>query len=366
MPFETLTAGIFIPTMNRVDFVIRQLRYYAAVRCPHTIYIGDSSPPEESEKIKKEIENLGDKIKAKYFYLPSYGSWQSHHFLITQVKEKYICYSGDDDYQIPSSVTKGIEFLETHPDYASAGGYAVSFRLQQSGPYGQLKRLADYPRRQIEEETGAERIKHFFRTYYVTHFSVNKTANLVHHWGSAENIKNNSFQAEIVPTSLPLIYGKSKILDCLGFVRQIHDQRVSQPTTELDWITRPEWLASYQSFHRILSEELARKDKISLEETQKVIKFAFINYLAIHLQRDYQNVCPSAEQKFSLRRFLRPSFRLARKIIAKTFPFSKHLYRIYIKPKITGQKEMHYEVLRIGSQYYNDFKPVRYSLTKRL
>jgi len=362
MSKETPTAGIFIPTMNRVDFVIRQLRYYASVKCPHTIYIGDSSPQEESEKIKREIERLGDAIKARYFYLPGYGSWQSHHYLITQVKEKYICYSGDDDYQIPNSVTKCIEFLETHPDYSSASGYATTFTLKQSGPYGDLKSLSDYPRRQIEEETGTERIKHFFRTYYVSHFSVNKTAGLVEYWSSAKDIKDGSFQAEIVPTSLPLIYGKSKILDCLGFVRQIHNNRVAQPTTELDWIAKSDWPQSYALFHQILSEKLTQKDGIPTEEAKKVIKFAFIYYLAIHLQRNYESAY-SPQSKLSWLSFWRPILNLAQSVVVKVFPFSKYIYRVHLKPKMTGRKEMHYEVLRTDSQYYKDFKSVMNSFS---
>lgn len=74
--------------MNRVDFVIRQLRYYASVRCPHIIYIGDSSPKEDSEKINSEIEKLGNKIKVKYYHLPGHNSWQAHNYLVSRMEEK--------------------------------------------------------------------------------------------------------------------------------------------------------------------------------------------------------------------------------------------------------------------------------------
>ena len=355
---ETPTAGIFIPTMNRVDFVIRQLRYYASVKCPHTIYIGDSSPQKESEKINNEIKKLGQSVKARYFYLPDYGIWESHYFLIKKVKEKYICYSGDDDYQIPNSVTKCIEFLETHPDYTSASGHAVTFSLKQSGPYGELKGLSDYPRRQIEEETGAERIKHFFTTYYVTHFSVNKTTGLADHWRNDLNIKEQAFKTEMVPTSLPLIYGKSKIIDCLGFVRQIHDRRIVQAShNDFDWITQPGWAESYRLSEQTLSEKLAQKDNLALEEARKIIRNSFLNYLIIHLQRVYERT-DAPKPKFYWLSFLRPLLHLAQSVIVKVFPFSKYIYRVHLKPKRTGQREMHYEVLRIGSQYYKDFRPV--------
>lgn len=361
MPPETPTAGIFIPTMNRVDFVIRQLRYYASVKCPHTIYVGDSSPKEESEKILREIERLGNVIRAKYYYFPGYDIWRAHYCLIKEIKEKYICYSGDDDYQVPNSVTKCIEFLEAHSDYTSASGYAVSFRLKQNSPYGQLKRLADYPRQQIEEATGTERIGHFFRTYYVTHFSVNKTADLVNYWRNDANIQDHNFKSEILPTALPLIYGKSKIIDCLGFIRQIHDRRYGLPNT-FDWITSPEWQLSYVLFEKTISENLAAKDNISIEAATAVIRQSFWSYLQKYLSMDYE-IGRSTKAKGGVSKQAIDS---ARSKIARMFPALKYIYRMRIKPQMTGEKELNFEVLQPKSKYYQDFKPVMDSFTGKL
>ena len=361
LPNENLKAGIFIPTMNRVDFVIRQLRYYASVQCQHTIYIGDSSPKEESEKIENEIKKLGNAIKAKYYYLPEFDNLQAHYHLIKEVRERYICYSGDDDYQIPDSITKCIEFLEANDDYSSASGYAVSFRLKQSGPYGQLKRLADYPRQQIEENTGAERIRHFFNTYFVTHFSVNRTAGLANYWQNGLSVRDRSFRGEIIPTSLPLISGKSKILDCLGFVRQIHDSHFLLPG-EFDWVTQLDWRESYTIFEQTLSKSLAEKDKIPLEEATKIIRQSFLGYLGPRLVKEYRGHYPLKKELpfyWHLLCFIKP-------YVVSVLPFLKNLYRAHIKPQIKHTKEMHYEVLRTGSQYYKDFKPVMDSFTDSL
>ena len=357
---ENYTAGIFIPTMNRVDFVIRQLRYYAAVKCPHTIYVGDSSPKEESEKIKHEIEILGNSIKAKYYYLPSYDGWQAPYHLITEVKEKYICFSGDDDYQIPDSITKCIEFLETHPDHTSASGHAVSFRLKQNGPYGQLKRLADYPRQQIEDDTGSERIKNFFNAYYVTLFSISRTDSQVRYWSNGAKIQDRSFRGEILPAALPLVYGKSRIIDCLGFVRQIHDRQAEYGLPNLfDWITNPEWHSSYNLFEKVLSENLATKDNISIENATRAIRQSFSFYLQKHLLRDYKIHNPAKVKSGGSKQAISS----ARSKIARTFPILKQIYRMWIKPQITGKRELNFEVLQPKSKYYQDFKPVMDSFT---
>ena len=44
-------VAILIPTKNRSDFLIRQLKYYASVDSVHPIYIGDSSDENDKEKI---------------------------------------------------------------------------------------------------------------------------------------------------------------------------------------------------------------------------------------------------------------------------------------------------------------------------
>jgi len=53
-----LKVGIVIPTINRPDIVIRQLEYYAKVKSPHPVYIGDASNKENSKKLQTAIERL--------------------------------------------------------------------------------------------------------------------------------------------------------------------------------------------------------------------------------------------------------------------------------------------------------------------
>lgn len=354
------TAGIFIPTMNRVGFVIRQLRYYASVQCPHTIYIGDSSPKEESEKINTEIKKLSRSINARYYYLPNYNDWQAHFYLISKVKEKYICYSGDDDYQIPNSVTQCIEFLENHPDYTSASGYAVSFKLKQDEPYGEIQRIADYPRQQIEDDTASERIVHYFENYYITHFSVNRTAPMTEYWENKENLQIREFRGELLPTSLPVVHGKSKILDCLGFVRQIHHHQYTAPS-EFDWITSPTWALEYALFEKELAKHIAQVDNIEITEATAVARHAFWGYLQKRLAIQYTRYYPPRQVKANEIKKILSSLRS--KAASHSPLFIKNWYRLAIRQKPLNKHQIHYQVTQPTFKYYKDFKPVMDSFT---
>src|SRR3989338_2224231 len=352
------SVGIIIPTKDRADFIIRQLRYYASVGCQHIIYIGDSSSKEESEKIGAEIKRLNNKIKTKYYYLPLDGAERKYMYLISQVKEKYTCLSGDDDYQIPKSITKCAEFLEANPEYSTASGYAVSFRLKRHGVYGELLRLADYPRRQIEDATGTERIINFFNNFNTTNFSVIRTDYVQKYLRGFEKITDRQFLGELLPCSLPLIYGKSKIIDCLGFVRQIHDRHYGLPNF-FDWITSSDLHSSYISFEKEISESLAVKDNISIKDATAVIKQSFWAHLQKYLSKEYE-ACYHPKTKSGL---IKQVINSIKSKIARAIPVLKPIYRMVIKPAITGNKELNFEVLQPRSKYYQDFKPVMNSFT---
>src|SRR3990167_1664100 len=164
-----LKVGIVIPTLNRPDFVIRQLEYYVKSKSPHPVYIGDASNEENSRKLQIAIDKLRKHLTINYCPQPKDCTVSEAHIdLYNRVREDYCIFSGDDDYQIPDSLTKCAEFLESHPDYSSASGQGVTFRLVEDGVYGELKRVANYLRPLIESSTAAQRIIDFMSKYSMT------------------------------------------------------------------------------------------------------------------------------------------------------------------------------------------------------
>lgn len=357
----SLKVGIVIPTFNRPDFVIRQLKYYAKLNSPHPVYIGDASNDENSKKLQSFIYKISKDLTVFYYRhpKPAYSLTDTVIDLFNKVREKYCVQIGDDDYQIPGSITKCAEFLENNPDYSSASGYAVSFRLKNNGVYGALERLADYPRRQIESSTATERLIDFMSRYYVPLFSVHRTEQIKRCWSQAVVLKNLSFSTEILPSAISLILGKSKIIDCLSFIRQIHGRNLALPDT-FNWMMGEDWYSSCKTFIKVLTEEIVAEDNIKTEDAYQVVKQASWKYISRRLSREYAD---KYDEPLMTQKTMSPYFKIIKLKIGQNLPWLKNFYRQMIRPLTKALPQIHDDVLRKESKYHDDFKPVMYSFT---
>src|SRR3989344_7844055 len=348
-------VAILISTMNRPDFLIRTLNYYVKMNSPHPVYLGDSSSPENAGIIKTFIVGLKDKLEINYHWFPP--GFDNLEKLLSLIKEKYIVVNGDDDYEIPSSLTKCAEFLENNPDYASAGGYGVTFRLKTSGPYGDIARLADYPRVSLEAETASQRLMDFMKNCFTITFAVNRANHMREILVGQISIIGT--WNELSETCSCAIAGKSKLIDCLGFVRQIHDRQY-YANSMIDWLTDKNFHNSYMSFKELLTEKITEKDKISRDRAELVIRDSFWEYLQVYLANSQKDL-KSKDNPLKNRKVLKT----LRSNIGKRFPVLKTAYRRYLRPFISDKKQLHYDVLDPHSTYYKDFKPVWDSFGER-
>lgn len=349
-------VAILISTMNRPDFIIRTLNYYAKLKSPHPVYLGDSSNPENAKKIILAIENLKDKLEVHYNWYPP--GFEPTGKILTTVKEKYAILNGDDDYEIPSTLTRGAEFLEDNPNYTAAGGNGVSFRLKTSGPYGEIKRLADYPNYSLEAETASQRLIDFLKICFVITFSsVNRVEHLKKIWVIPIPIGYTG--GELFQICYCAVSGKVKLLDCLGVVRQIHDKQWHQ-LSMVDWLTGKEFHDFYITFQDHLSKRIMEIDNISQEQANKVVKDAFWEYLQVYMANEKKGLRAESESVTGRSTSAPKSLRTK---IATDFPILKTIYRKYIRPRISDKKQMHYEVTNPRSPYYKDFQHVMDSFT---
>lgn len=280
-------VGIVIPTMNRPDFVIRQLAYYADVGYRHTVYVGDSSEPVHVEEVTRAVRRLQGRINIVHIRLPGLNDSQAIKELLYCVKEPYAAFVGDDDFLAAASLERCARFLEAHPDYSTAHGVAAIFGLASSGAHGEIAWWSRYGQRAVEHASATKRLIDYLGTYYVTLFSVHRTEDFRREMDAPMQVSDRAFRGELLPGCLSIIRGKAKELDCLSLIRQAHDRRYLMPDA-YGWIANPDWLPSYQIFSNCLAEELSQRDGITLEQAREVVKQAFWSYLNRGLMKHWR------------------------------------------------------------------------------
>ena len=169
--------------------------------------------------------------------MPNFNDRKAHHKLVTECKEKYCAYSGDDDFLIPKSIDKCTNFLEENNDYRTAQGKSMIFYFKKDGVYGNKIYSGAYLKNtSIEFEKSSDRAIHFGKNYFTPVFSVRRTKEYLQDLKNFDIIPDKNF-GELIQCFSTICNGKSKELDCLYLVRQVHNKRYTMKSG-LDWIKK--------------------------------------------------------------------------------------------------------------------------------
>jgi glycosyltransferase domain-containing protein len=347
-------VSLLVPTLNRSEFLIRLLHYYVDTAFKGWLVIGDSSDDHHAERTARAIRALNGALKVTHGRYPALNEPRTTRQLLGLVTTPYVAFMPDDDFVVPASMARCVEFLERHPDYSLVHGRAVMVMLQHNGAYGPVEDL--WPHYWTEEcgSTATERLRNFLGSkYFASLFSVHRTAQLraIYCRGNVVPVLPDKVFMEVLAGCLAVIQGKAKRLDCLYIVRHHHDQRYLVADL-YDWITGPDWFPAYEGFRNCVVEELARQDRISVEEAREVVKSAFWPWLASRLMSHWQK-----------RQTLNGDHRRWREI-ARRLPGLKTAWRTLrtMLPGTAGAVSLP-ALLRPSSPYHQDFMPIFRAVT---
>ena len=228
---------LLISTMNRSQFVERQLRYYANIGFDGQILIGDSSNADHVGRTKKIVEEVADQIQIDYTEYPHLTYAECLQTLLDRVSTKYAAVLPDDDFTVPRGLERSVQFLEENPEYVACQGAAVILTLESGGAYGKVQWLGRYNQRSIEGANATERLIDHLCNYSVTLFALYRVEAWRDMFRDLSSIEDRTFGGELLPCCLSVILGKVKKLDSLYLVRQDHPNRNFLPNV-FDWITR--------------------------------------------------------------------------------------------------------------------------------
>lgn len=348
------SLGIFIPTFNRSEFLIRQLNYYARLNSPYSIYIGDGSDKYHSRNIRAAANSLKGKLKIFYHHWPELNAQATFAKLVMSVSEPYCAFVGDDDFLVPNSLNRCSAFLKNNPDYRTVYGLGFVFTVDQEAVHGKITSLGKhFGGKEITSEEPSKRLDTFSANYWPP-WAVHRTSELKEDVARTETILDGSFQ-ELRLAFIIVLRGKVKFLDCVYVIRQHHSARYHVVRSQSDnpllrnlyWLTSPDWLPSFRIFHETLTEALKQISNIKNEVASEIVMQAFARYLLPVLRKgEPQNNNFSIKLKNKLKHRFPGIVEYYRKTIKHHSPFTEQA-----------------RLLRKSSPYYEDFLPIFQSIT---
>tara|TARA_B100001123_G_C15307148_1_gene1023066 strand:+ start:1308 stop:2351 length:1044 start_codon:yes stop_codon:yes gene_type:complete len=279
------TVAIIVPTKNRSQFIRRFLHFNLKNNSRNKIYIADSSDEGfHLEGIQEAIKEVSPELKVVYGHYPDCNIEEAKRRILDKVDETYSAFCGDDDFLIPSSIEKCADFLESNPNYSNCHGSGLVVRLDGDVSLsGQVSDIFTYDLLPNEWDTPKERLENFLKNYWSI-WSVYRTEEYKHTLLLLKEIPVESFR-EMTMGCIPIIKGKTKLLDCLYVVRQDHDTRFESP--ELSQAFYHEgWYESYKKMESIVSALLSKEENIELKIAEGHFRDGFSYYYNSELRSE--------------------------------------------------------------------------------
>lgn len=348
-----MKVAIIVPSINRPDFLLRQLEFHSQTNSPHPIYISDSSSPENVEKIKEGIKKFKN-LKIIYQWDPPGKDCVFN--LLPLVEEKYCVQVSDDDLVIPETISECAEFLEGHSDYGICGGKQVNFYFKKEDfnkPYGKIERQTLPLNESIENENMLDRAQNFLsnpRPPFI-YFAVRRMELEKEIRNLTRNFHPLGDMFEFLTLNMMIVFGKYKVLDRVGYIMQRSITRFQEHGMMKDFLLFPSFLQEWKICENGFSEFI-HKTGIPREKSIKMVRWIFMvlfaNIYAAEINRPYIGQKRFAN-KSSFARKKSSQLKKLRQYLSKS-PFLKSVYYKFAPPN---------DVSRPESKYFNDFKVVK-------
>ena len=330
------------------------LRSYEAQNLKAHIVIADASDEPEAAAVKVAVDRAARQLDLDYRSYPQDLPFNQRVLdALGSVTTEFAVLGADDDIFTSAGLDSAAEFLQANPGYSAAHGLALVFELEPGPVFGKPQRTAHYTQRGIEPSTGALRLMDHLSKYTTTWYSMQRSQQLNANFRKAGPFDPDYFM-ELLPSCLSVIQGKTKKLDRLYMLRQVHrltdrekQQRHDRGLSVFDWITEPDFAPLYRRFEDCLSEELILQDGISRDAGNGRCKECLLRHIARQLSNKWQ-------QRYGPGAVSSPKSRLSG--LVPGLPQIWQQGRSLLKGE---QNQMLLPaLLRASSPYHSDFMPI--------
>jgi glycosyltransferase domain-containing protein len=279
-----MNLTIVVPTYNRPDLLLRLVSYYAQAGYQGKLLLADSSDKTVYEKTRAQTDLLAERLTIRHCYFPGRSVSEAMYDATMLLDTDYACLLPDDDFIVPRTAMKCMDFLANNPDFVAAHGLGALV-ASHDGEANRIDGATFYPQTISVDDLPSVRLDKHLKNYSVSLFSVFRLdafrilfSSTVPEPGEGE-LRDKSFKDELLPCCLSVLLGKIGQVDGLYLIRQVHNQRYLLKTW-FHWITGTDWSASYQYFRKRLARELTLQDTLSMEDAGTLVDECFSAYLA--------------------------------------------------------------------------------------
>lgn len=248
---------------NRHDNLDRLLDYYKSFSSP--IIIADSS------SVVHTFRNTS--VSYKYLYTPDVSFTKKIEMALAEVKTPYVVMCADDDFIIPESILKCVDFLEHNKEYIAAQGICINYKKNNTKSnkteFGRmyLNHTAD-----ISFDDPLLRLKALFNSYRSLLYAVFLTDTLRLSFKKAGATVKNLYLNEYLTAIVPILCGKSRELPMLYQVREYSEISDDKTTDNLDKIFSEEkYRDELDQFIQLAAENVSSVTSIDKQILRKEI-----------------------------------------------------------------------------------------------
>ena len=287
--YSSDSLEILLPTQNRASVLARALEFYEKESLDYKIHLIDSSHKNVKAEIRQTIKSNDLDID---FHDYTFGVSLSDKLLQTlgDIKAEFVLLVADDDFILPSAISRCIAFLDSNPDYTAASGRSYSFELDEVEVYGPVKSFKAYPQLESVANIPVKRFRHHMRNWTTSAYSVQRTSNLKRIMGGYNKLFSDIRMMEIYWYATNVIVGKVAKLDMPYMFRQTDLAKEWHADSYLDWTETVCFVEEKKLLINELAKELANNSSKPYSYYWKVCEKAVDGWLKVRRPFCFRNV----------------------------------------------------------------------------
>ena len=267
---------LVIPTYKRYPHLLRLLKFIYSFKTNIKILILDATP---KNPINEELIRLLNKTQVQWIkYDDDVTYWERVADGSKIINTDYAVICADDDFIIPTAISQCAFFLKEHPEYSSANGFYFAhpnFNTYKKYDFAISKLYKG--KKSAEHKTAVARVNAYFSGQVSSPqlYSVYRAKTFKFIWDETIKYVSDWGLAEIFPTSLSYILGKSKNLPIFYASREPNESAWFDKKLYNNFFSKEKVEKCIQG----LATHLSKVDNIENKKSIKILQKNFNEYL---------------------------------------------------------------------------------------